>query len=64
MSSPFRNVQAIFAAIPEIRDTHGAYVRAILNDLEQFHILARQLNVHEAIHAIRMTADPDFTSPE
>ncbi|PJD90574.1 MAG: type IV secretion protein IcmB [Legionella sp.] len=59
---PFRNSQAIFAAIPEIRDTHSAYVRSILNDLDQYHLLARQLNVHEAIHAIRMTADPDFTA--
>lgn len=59
---PFRNAQAIFAAIPEIRDTHSAYVRAIMNDLDQYHLLARQLNVHEAVHAIRMTADPDFTA--
>ena len=60
----FRNVQAVHAAIPEIRDTHSAYVRAILNDLEQYHILAREMNAHEAVHAIRMTADPDFTAPE
>lgn len=61
---PFRNVQAIYTAIPEIRDTHSAYVRAVLNDLEQYNILARQLTAHEAIFAIRMTADPDFTSPD
>lgn len=61
---PFRNVQSVFAAIPEIRDTHSAYVRSILNDLDQHHLLARQLNVHEAVHAIRMTADPDFTAPD
>ena len=59
---PFRNVQAVHAAIPEIRDTHAAYVRSILNDLEQYQLLAREMEVHEAVYAIRMTADPDFTS--
>lgn len=59
---PFLHSQNVFAAIPEIRDTHTAYVRSILNDLDQYHLLASLMNVHEAVHAIRMTADPDFTS--
>ncbi|MCR9192460.1 MAG: type IV secretion protein IcmB, partial [Gammaproteobacteria bacterium] len=59
---PFRNSQAIYAAIPELRDTHSAYVRSILNDLEQYNLLAHQVNVHDAVHAIRATADPDFTA--
>ncbi len=61
---PFRNSQAIFAAVAEIRDTHSAYVRAVLNDIETLNISATQLNVHEAVHAIRMTADPDFTADD
>jgi intracellular multiplication protein IcmB len=61
---PFKNSQTVFAAIPELRDTHDAFVRAILNDLSSMHILASILPVHDAVHAIRMTADPDYTSPD
>ncbi|MGL6028374.1 MAG: type IV secretion protein IcmB, partial [Legionella sp.] len=61
-SLPYKNAQTIFAAVPELRDTHDAYVRAILNDLTSLRIFANLLNVHDAIHAIRMTADPDFTA--
>ena len=59
---PFIRSQNIFAAIPELRDTHSAYVRSILNDLESYRLLAKLVNVHDAVHAIRMTADPDFTA--
>ena len=63
-SPPFINSQTIFAAIPELRDTHSAYVRSILNDLDTLHILAKLLDSHDAIHAIRLTADPDFTADD
>ncbi len=63
-SPPFINSQTIFAAIPEIRDTHEAYVRAVINDLSALNIQMRVLEVHEAVHAIRMTADPDFTADD
>ncbi len=56
--------QAVFSAIPELRDTHSAYVRSILNDLDSLSILARLMPVHEAVHAIRMTADPLFTAED
>jgi intracellular multiplication protein IcmB len=59
---PFKNTQTIFAAVPELRDTHDAYVRSILNDFDSLRIFSRLLDAHEAIHAIRMTADPDYTS--
>lgn len=60
----FKNTQTIYAAIPELRDTHSAYVRAVLNDLDTLNVMARLLEVHEAVHAIRMTADPDFTADD
>lgn len=60
----FKNTQAIHAAIPELRDTHSAYVRSILNDLEILNIMAKELEVHQAVHAIRMTADPDCTADD
>lgn len=59
---PFIHSQNVFAAIPEIRDTHTAFVRSILNDMEQYRLLAHLMTVHDAVHAIRMTADPDFTA--
>ncbi len=61
---PFKNTQTIFAAIPELRDTHDAYVRAIVNDLDSLNLIGKLMNVHEAIHAIRMTADPDYTADD
>lgn len=61
---PFKNTQAVHAAIPEIRDAHDAYVRSILNDLGTLNVLAAPVNVHDAIHAIRMSADPDFTADD
>ncbi|MFY7697383.1 MAG: type IV secretion protein IcmB [Legionella sp.] len=61
---PFKNTQALHAAIPELRDTHSAYVRSVLNDLESLNVMASLLNVHDAVHAIRMTADPDFTADD
>jgi len=61
---PFKNAQAPHAAIPELRDAHDAYVRSIMNDFSTLNILASLVNVHDAIHAIRMTSDPDFTSDD
>ncbi|CAM2762292.1 type IV secretion protein IcmB [Legionella anisa] len=61
---PFKNSQTIYAAIPELRDTHDAYVRSVMNDLDSLHVFAKLLEVHDAIHAIRMTADPDYTADD
>ncbi|HAT8673015.1 TPA: type IV secretion protein IcmB [Legionella pneumophila] len=61
---PFKNTQTIFAAVPEIRDTHDGYVRAILNDLDALNVIAKLLEVHDAVHAIRMTGDPDYTADD
>ena len=61
---PFKNTQTVYAAIPEIRDAHEAYVRSVMNDLDSLNIFAKLVEVHEAIHAIRMSADPDFTADD
>jgi len=61
---PFLNTQTVYAAIPELRDTHDAYVRSVLNDLSSLNMFASLLEVHDAVHAIRMTADPDFTAED
>lgn len=61
---PFKNSQNLLAAIPELRDTHDAYVRAILNDLDSMKMFVNVMSVHEAVRAIRMTVDPDFTADD
>lgn len=61
---PFRYAQTIYAALPELRDTHGAYVRSIQNELVTLNILSSLLEVHDAIFSIRMSADPEYTSDE
>ncbi len=61
---PFKNTQTVYAAVPEIRDAHEAYVRSILNDLDSLNIFAKLVEVHDAVHAIRMSADPDFTADD
>lgn len=60
----FKNTQTVYAAIPELRDTHDAYVRSVLNDLDALNVYAKLVEVHDAVHAIRMTADPDFTADD
>ncbi len=60
----FKYSQAIYAAIPEIRDTHEAYVRSILNDMESLFMLGKVLEVHDGIKAIRMSSDPNFTGED
>lgn len=61
---PYLNAQTVYAAMPEIRDAHEAYVRAILNDLSTLNVAAHLVEVHQAIRDIRMSADPDFTADD
>jgi intracellular multiplication protein IcmB len=61
---PFVRAQTIFAAFPEMRNNHDAYVRALLTDFAELNIVARLLTVHDAIHLVRTTVDPQFTGPD
>lgn len=61
-SPPFKNSQTIFSAISALRDGHGAFVRSVMNDFDALNMNVSLLNVHDAVHAIRMSADPDFTA--
>lgn len=61
---PFKNSQTIYAAIPEIRDTHDAYVRSVMNEMSTLNMISSILEVHQALHAIRMTGDPDYTADD
>lgn len=58
---PFRLTQNVIAAMVELRDTHDAFVRSVMNDLESLQIAADLLEVHDAVHSIRSITDPTFT---
>jgi len=60
----FGRAQTIFAAYPEMRNNHDAYVRALCNDLAELKIVARELLIHDAVHTIRTIIDPDFTGKD
>lgn len=59
---PFFNSQSIIAAIPDLRDAHDAFVRSVLMDFNSMNIYTELMEVHDAVKAMRMSADPDFTS--
>jgi intracellular multiplication protein IcmB len=58
---PFKNGQNIIAAIPDLRDAHASFVRSLVTDLSGLHVYCQLLEVHDAIYAMRYSADPDFT---
>jgi intracellular multiplication protein IcmB len=61
---PFGRSQTIFAAYPEMRNNHDAYVRSFCTDLAELKVVARLLTIHDAVHIIRKTVDPDFTGSD
>lgn len=60
----FKNGQNIIASIPDIREAHASFVRAVVTDLNAFNVYSVLLPVHEACHEIRNSADPDYTDKE
>ncbi len=61
---PFRNGQNLMAAIPDLRDAHASFVRSLVTDLSALRVYCVLLEVHDAMHGMRYSADPDFTSAE
>lgn len=58
---PFIYTQSLIAAIPELRDEHDSFVRAVYNDLNSLNIVATILEAHEALYEVRKSFDPEFT---
>lgn len=58
---PFQRTQNVIAAIPDLRDSHDAFVRSLTNDLATLNVSAQLLEVHDALHEMRAIADPEFT---
>lgn len=61
---PFINGQNLIAAVPDLREAHGSFVRSIVNDLNSLSIYSQLLEVHQACYAMRYSADPDFTDSD
>lgn len=60
----YQKSQNIGAAIPDLRDVHDSFIRALTNDMDGLGMVIRLLNVHEAVREMRYSVDPDFTAPE
>jgi len=58
---PFKVSQNVLASIPDLRNTHEAFVRALSSDMNNLNISIEVLDVHSAVHAMRMSCDPNFT---
>ncbi len=58
---PFRNGQNLLAAVPDLRESHGSFVRSLVTDLSALSVYCQLLEVHDAVYATRYSVDPDFT---
>lgn len=61
---PFKNGQNLIAAIPDLRESHSSFVRSVVTDLNALNVYSALLEVHDAVYAMRVSADPDFTSKD
>jgi len=61
---PFVETQNLIAAIPDLREAHDSFVRAIENDFHGMGIVCSLLSSHEAVRAMRYSADPEFTDAQ
>jgi intracellular multiplication protein IcmB len=57
----FLRGQNVLAAIPELRNQHESFVQLLESDMNNIGFSIKILPVHEAVHAIRYSLDPDFT---
>lgn len=58
---PFKVSQNLMAVFPEMRDSHDAFVRAVVNDFNVLNLYTSLLGVHEALREVRLSVDPEFT---
>lgn len=58
---PFKSTQNLIAAIPDLRENHDSFVRSVVSEFNTYGLVTELLEVHEAVYAIRCSADPEFT---
>lgn len=61
---PFKNGQNLMAVIPDLRESHTSFVRSLVTDLSALNMYCQLLEVHEAVYAMRYSADPEFTDKD
>lgn len=57
----FRNAQNLIAAIPDLREQHSSFVRSVVTDLSGLNVYCKLMEVHDAVYAMRASADQEFT---
>ncbi len=57
----FKHTQNLIAGLVELRDNHGTFVRSTLDELNSANVYTEVLDIHQAIHAMRDSIDPEFT---
>jgi len=57
----FLLTQNIMATVTEIRESHDAFVGSLCSDFSVYGMVGDLLNIHDAVHAMRNIADPEFT---
>ena len=58
---PFLQTQNILAAVADLRESHDSFVRSVESDFNNWGIVTKILEVHEAVHVMRRSADTEFT---
>lgn len=58
---PFLQTQNIMAAVADLRESHDSFVRTVENDFNTWGVVTKALEVHEAVHFMRRSVDPEFT---
>lgn len=61
---PFKNGQNLIATIPDLREAHASFVRSLVTDLTALNVYCALLEVHDAVYAMRYSADPEFTATD
>ena len=57
----FLLTQNLMATVTDLRESHDAFVNSVFGDLDSFGMVGEILGVHDAVHAMRNIADPEFT---
>ena len=60
----FRYTQNLYAAIPELRDTHQSLVRSVTSDLNSLSLSAKLLNACRALKMMRCSVDKQYTDQQ
>ncbi len=58
---PFKVSQNLIAAYPDLRNAHDAFVRSLVSDMNAMTLQADLLESHDAVAAMRLIVDPEFT---